>query len=806
MKKAKIKIESHGVSPWHDYLQNMSWGFSRGGTKDENSIAYLNVDEKLEDGGRGLKYVLMADFLNTLSFMPVTFLNNILKKSSSAANVAPFVNDNAEVHGNTGYYYLPYEDESKGLRLDEPDGWIADGENLFLLEARGFRSPGVFNPGQLAKQYIIAKDVAEHTGYKNFYIVLIAEDFKNIYKSGKNKFSLLSDSAADFSELWQANVNDLDAASGEILSEKMKLKDWKDFFASEKIENHFLWITWNDIREIAASAKDDLKAQQIVTAVDFHSGVSKVMPVFSQLLFSLAARQEPLYRFYNGGCGSKSVMKYEEKFLKEIGESTSVRAKYWSAWHDLANHHKDFLENLAALEDARRKAVADGDEGADTLKDIQKQIKDFYRKCVDGITPRNTTRKAFELAGDSSQLEDFSEFFIQRSKVEKIEPQQQKNSSELPDHSGETPLEEKFDFVQAKLNKLLEDTVLGEYAVSIKLEKSSGGDCGCYIESEIELVFGENERKKCKFVRKKPISVDEFSMDEFMNEFSEKLQRELSADEYLYENPNIIDTDVWAKNWSKCLEKILIRIELLKYGYEICWDIDEYREEHSEYFDTEEQFWDFDDEENDDDGGDSENDEDLDVLKDKLIELIKEQEPALQKLETIETENELELKSMIGKLPDNWEEMSPEEKLATVYRKFDLLSDDDMYGLTLHGGFDWNEVFEVWLALEANEDHQFTEMGACIALTEPCAEDEFDFNKFPEYLHPIIKAKCDDDYNILCTQSDSGTCAEAAESMYFMLDLLAYGYKLTEREWFYKKHPDLYPDYDDEDDEDDEDF
>ena len=231
MKQSKIRIESHGVSPWQDYLQNMSWGFSRSGTKDENSIAYLNVDEKLEDGGRGLKYVLMADFLNTLSFMPPAFLNNILKKSSSAANVAPFVNDNAEVHGNTGYYYL-HEDESKGLRLDEPDGWIADGENLFLLEARGFRSPGVFNPGQLAKQYIIAKDVAEHTGYKNFYIVLIAEDFKNIYKSGKEKYSLSADFADGFEELWQANVNDLDAASGEILSEKMKLKDWKNFFAS----------------------------------------------------------------------------------------------------------------------------------------------------------------------------------------------------------------------------------------------------------------------------------------------------------------------------------------------------------------------------------------------------------------------------------------------------------------------------------------------------------------------------------------------------------------------------------------------
>lgn len=171
-----------------------------------------------------------------------------------------------------------------------------------------------------------------------------------------------------------------------------------------------------------------------------------------------------------------------------------------------------------------------------------------------------------------------------------------------------------------------------------------------------------------------------------------------------------------------------------------------------------------------------------------------------------------ELKPMIGKLPDNWEEMTPEEKLATVYRKFNLLSDDDMYGLTLHGGFDWNKKFEIWLDLEADEDHQFTEMGACFVLTEPCAEDEFDFNKFPEYLRPIILKKCNEvwesgehDYNILMTTSDSGTCAEAAESMYFMLDLLAYGYELNEREWYYEDHPDLYPDSDDDEDDFDDD-
>ena len=66
MSKAKIKVESHGVTPWHDYLQNMSWGFSRGSSQAVEGIAYLNVDEKLANGGQGLKQVLMADFLNTL--------------------------------------------------------------------------------------------------------------------------------------------------------------------------------------------------------------------------------------------------------------------------------------------------------------------------------------------------------------------------------------------------------------------------------------------------------------------------------------------------------------------------------------------------------------------------------------------------------------------------------------------------------------------------------------------------------------------------------------------------------------------
>ena len=38
-----------------------------------------------------------------------------------------------------------------------------------------------------------------------------------------------------------------------------------------------------------------------------------------------------------------------------------------------------------------------------------------------------------------------------------------------------------------------------------------------------------------------------------------------------------------------------------------------------------------------------------------------------------------------------------------------------------------------------------------------------------------------------------------------MLDLLAYGYELNEREWYYEDHPDLYPDSDDDEDDFDDD-
>ena len=70
-----------------------------------------------------------------------------------------------------------------------------------------------------------------------------------------------------------------------------------------------------------------------------------------------------------------------------------------------------------------------------------------------------------------------------------------------------------------------------------------------------------------------------------------------------------------------------------------------------------------------------------------------------------------------------------------------------------------------------------------------------------EYLREIIKRKAsknwdtdERDYNILCAETDSAkTFGEAAESMYFMLDLFEYGYTIDTEENYKDEHPEVYP-------------
>ena len=55
------------------------------------------------------------------------------------------------------------------------------------------------------------------------------------------------------------------------------------------------------------------------------------------------------------------------------------------------------------------------------MKDAVKKIKEFYTDNLKTIRPRVTTRKAFEMLGESSQLENVSEFFEQRYYLTKDE-------------------------------------------------------------------------------------------------------------------------------------------------------------------------------------------------------------------------------------------------------------------------------------------------------------------------------------------------------------------------------------------------
>ena len=180
-----INIESHGVSPWHYFLESMSWGFSRA-KNDDDKMAFLNVDSNLMDGGRGLEDILMADFLQSLSFAGDAFVNTILKKAGISAELR-----SCEIKGNAGNYYIPYEDLENGIRLAQPDGWIADKDSLILLVAKGYRKSASLNMGQLAKEYLIAQNVARHPGRKeNFYVLLLLNKKERSIRMGRRHYTI----------------------------------------------------------------------------------------------------------------------------------------------------------------------------------------------------------------------------------------------------------------------------------------------------------------------------------------------------------------------------------------------------------------------------------------------------------------------------------------------------------------------------------------------------------------------------------------------------------------------------------------
>lgn len=168
--------------------------------------------------------------------------------------------------------------------------------------------------------------------------------------------------------------------------------------------------------------------------------------------------------------------------------------------------------------------------------------------------------------------------------------------------------------------------------------------------------------------------------------------------------------------------------------------------------------------------------------------------------------DQTKLAELVGKVPKNWADISLEKKIKILDQKARILFDGNhMYDLCLSYS-SYGRDFSANLSIEANEDHRFTENGACFALTKPVGKGNFDITAFPEYLRDIIEEKADEDwetnekdYNILSCSLSAGTFVEVVEKMYVMLDLLTCGYELTEYDWFVEKHPDLYPEEGEED-------
>ncbi len=407
----KIRIDSHGISPWHYFLESMSWGFSRARNEDDKMASFKVDPGWVNDGGRGLEDVLMADFLQSLSFAGDDFVSAVAARSG----MSDLHLRSCEIKGNAGNYFIPYENREEGIRLAQPDGWIADENTLILLEAKGYRQNASLNEGQLAKEYLIAQNVAQHCGKKNFYILLIVNKTEDIYKSGCTKFDLSEDS---FKDLWGANIDDLAKSRGMFLKEQLS-KDggisWDDLLATEKtwteVRNHFRWITWNEIAALTDQFKDDPVTEQIGKSIRFHSSEKEDdWPIFSKFLAEIAREGVKLCRFYNGGCGNDILQDFEEQYWKEIGRTGPTP---WQDWHALKQSNAELMEELEKLDEQRCNALVG-------LREAEKNIRNFYDKKLHVSRAPRTTRLAFEMLGESSQLESVeNSFFTQRMSIKK---------------------------------------------------------------------------------------------------------------------------------------------------------------------------------------------------------------------------------------------------------------------------------------------------------------------------------------------------------------------------------------------------
>ena len=154
-------------------------------------------------------------------------------------------------------------------------------------------------------------------------------------------------------------------------------------------------------------------------------------------------------------------------------------------------------------------------------------------------------------------------------------------------------MEEKYNLVNEKLHKLAD--IDCDWDVDIKLQSGGSGNgyCSCIEWTDWSSVLDEEDAsfKPCKFVRKKPVAFGKVELADFPPELQKELKEEDWSDNEDGDIPNIFDSRLEGKDWTDCLEKTFVRLELLKLGYEICWECKEYRNDHREFFENISRQW-----------------------------------------------------------------------------------------------------------------------------------------------------------------------------------------------------------------------
>ena len=155
----------------------------------------------------------------------------------------------------------------------------------------------------------------------------------------------------------------------------------------------------------------------------------------------------------------------------------------------------------------------------------------------------------------------------------------------LPENWDTLSLEGKYKLVNEKLHKLAD--IDSDWDIDIKLQAFRGDGFYSYIEwTDAGCVWDDDDARfrPCQFVRKEPVEFGKIMLADFPPELQGELKNEDWTGEDDGDIPNIFDSRVEGENWTECLEKTFIRLELLKIGYEMCWECKEYREDHREFF------------------------------------------------------------------------------------------------------------------------------------------------------------------------------------------------------------------------------